>query len=167
MHRQPEGPGQRSCSRSQRLFIAPLGFSVLTGVRNIPDILDADLLQAFVTSMIIAAAAAVDRLPARSRARLRGTAPAPRPALATHRGLLRFPARYAPCRSAFCAHGRPLPADPALRRSLVRRSHPPAAHQRAGCITLRVPLRRAASADRRGTLWPGRGFSRRHRHGRS
>jgi thiamine transport system permease protein len=41
------------------LFIAPLGLSVLTGIRNMPDILEADLLQAFFTSMMIAAAAAV------------------------------------------------------------------------------------------------------------
>ncbi len=41
------------------LFIAPLALSVLTGIRNVPDILEADLLQAFVTSMMIASAAAV------------------------------------------------------------------------------------------------------------
>jgi thiamine transport system permease protein len=41
------------------LFIAPLGFSVLTGLRNILDVMGEDLLQAFVTSMGIAAAAAV------------------------------------------------------------------------------------------------------------
>lgn len=41
------------------LFIAPLALSILTGLRNIPDILEADLLQAFITSMAIASAAAV------------------------------------------------------------------------------------------------------------
>ncbi|MGO4572137.1 ABC transporter permease subunit [Microvirga sp. 2TAF3] len=39
-------------------FIAPLALSVLTGFRHIPDVLDADLLQAAVTSFAIAAAAA-------------------------------------------------------------------------------------------------------------
>jgi thiamine transport system permease protein len=41
------------------LFIAPLAFSVLTGFRNMLDILGLDLLQAFATSMSIAAIAAV------------------------------------------------------------------------------------------------------------
>jgi thiamine transport system permease protein len=41
------------------LFIAPLALSILTGIRNIFDILQADLLQAFLTSMSIALAAAV------------------------------------------------------------------------------------------------------------
>jgi thiamine transport system permease protein len=40
------------------LFIAPLAFSVLGGLRNIADVMDADLLQAFVTSVAIAACAA-------------------------------------------------------------------------------------------------------------
>ncbi|NBJ09751.1 ABC transporter permease subunit [Microvirga arsenatis] len=40
------------------LFLAPLALSVLTGLRNIPDVVDADLLRAFGTSMTIAMAAA-------------------------------------------------------------------------------------------------------------
>jgi thiamine transport system permease protein len=40
------------------LFIAPLAFSVLGGLRSIADIVDTDLLQAFVTSVAIAACAA-------------------------------------------------------------------------------------------------------------
>jgi thiamine transport system permease protein len=41
------------------LFIAPLAFSVLIGFRNMLDVIDADLLQAFLTSLVIATAAAV------------------------------------------------------------------------------------------------------------
>jgi thiamine transport system permease protein len=41
------------------LFIAPLAFSVLTGFRSMLDVIDADLLQAFLTSLVIATAAAV------------------------------------------------------------------------------------------------------------
>jgi thiamine transport system permease protein len=41
------------------LFIAPLAFSVLTGIRNMLDVIDVDLLQAFATSLAIAAAAAI------------------------------------------------------------------------------------------------------------
>jgi thiamine transport system permease protein len=40
------------------LFIAPLALSVLSGLRNILGILDADLLQAFATSLAIASVAA-------------------------------------------------------------------------------------------------------------
>ena len=41
------------------LFIAPLAFSVLTGIRNMLDVIDVDLLQAFATSLAIATAAAI------------------------------------------------------------------------------------------------------------
>jgi thiamine transport system permease protein len=41
------------------LFIAPLGLSMLEGVTHILDVLDADFLRALVTSLVIAAAAAV------------------------------------------------------------------------------------------------------------
>jgi thiamine transport system permease protein len=41
------------------LFIAPLAFSVLTGIRNMLDVIDVDLLQAFATSLAVAAAAAI------------------------------------------------------------------------------------------------------------
>ncbi|MEE1612656.1 ABC transporter permease subunit [Microvirga sp. CF3016] len=41
------------------LFIAPLTFSILTGFRSMLDVIDADLLQAFVTSLAIATAAAI------------------------------------------------------------------------------------------------------------
>jgi len=41
------------------LFIAPLAFSVLTGFRSLPAVIDADLLRAFVTSLAIAGAAAI------------------------------------------------------------------------------------------------------------
>jgi thiamine transport system permease protein len=41
------------------LFIAPLALSVLSGLRNIFDVVDADLLQAFATSVAIATAAAL------------------------------------------------------------------------------------------------------------
>ncbi|WP_262027253.1 ABC transporter permease subunit [Microvirga sp. Mcv34] len=41
------------------LFIGPLAFSVLTGLRSLPAVLDADLLRAFVTSLTIASAAAI------------------------------------------------------------------------------------------------------------
>jgi thiamine transport system permease protein len=40
------------------LFIAPLALSVLSGMRHILDVMDADLLQAFATSLAIATAAA-------------------------------------------------------------------------------------------------------------
>ncbi|WP_114943915.1 ABC transporter permease subunit [Microvirga calopogonii] len=41
------------------LFIGLLAFSVLTGFRSLPAVLDADLLRAFVTSLTIASAAAI------------------------------------------------------------------------------------------------------------
>lgn len=41
------------------LFIAPLALSVLTGFRSMLAVIDADLLRAFVTSLVIATAAAV------------------------------------------------------------------------------------------------------------
>jgi thiamine transport system permease protein len=41
------------------LFIGPLAFSVLTGFRSMLDVVDADLLRAFVTSLTIATAAAI------------------------------------------------------------------------------------------------------------
>ncbi|MFL5187880.1 MAG: ABC transporter permease subunit, partial [Microvirga sp.] len=41
------------------LFIAPLAFSVLTGIRNMLDVIDVDLLQAFATSLAIATVAAI------------------------------------------------------------------------------------------------------------
>ncbi len=41
------------------LFIGPLALSVLTGFRSMLDVVDADLLRAFVTSLTIATAAAV------------------------------------------------------------------------------------------------------------
>ncbi|HEV2566131.1 MAG TPA: ABC transporter permease subunit [Microvirga sp.] len=41
------------------LFIAPLALSVLTGFRSMFDVIDADLLQAFGTSLTIATAAAI------------------------------------------------------------------------------------------------------------
>jgi thiamine transport system permease protein len=41
------------------LFIAPLALSVLSGLRDIVDVVDADLLQAFATSIAIATAAAL------------------------------------------------------------------------------------------------------------
>jgi len=40
------------------LFVAPLALSLLSGLNNIPDVFDADLLRAFVTSMMIAVIAA-------------------------------------------------------------------------------------------------------------
>ncbi|WP_134500055.1 ABC transporter permease subunit [Microvirga pakistanensis] len=41
------------------LFIAPLAFSLLSGLNDIPDVVDADLLRAFATSMTIAVIAAM------------------------------------------------------------------------------------------------------------
>lgn len=40
-------------------FIAPLGLSILTGLQFLTDVLDADLIQAFTTSLVIAFLAAV------------------------------------------------------------------------------------------------------------
>jgi thiamine transport system permease protein len=41
------------------LLIAPLAFNVLTGIRNMLDVIDVDLLQAFATSLAIATVAAI------------------------------------------------------------------------------------------------------------